>query len=221
MVPFKQYYYLDENLKSAIAAGALGLASLAGAPTAGADITFSSPSTTSRVPLRVSPSPINNHHFIQEVKDAENLIKTGWRNNKFYPYTSPEGGTNTIGYGHKLTQSEVKSGKFRSGLTESEATALLLKDLRVAEDRLRRHLKEKFNVNYDRLYLNQKQILLDFAFNIGNVAAKFPKFTRHVLEKNKAGMLKEYQRKYRDKKGVWRPIQDRNERTRQFIENEF
>ena len=221
MVPFKQYYYVDENLKSAIAAGALGLASLAGAPTAGADITFTSPSATGRVPLKVSPSPTYNRNFIQEVKDAENLIMAGWRNNKFYPYSSPEGGTDTIGYGHKLTSSEVKSGKFRSGLTEAEATALLIKDLRISESRLKQHLKDKFNVNYDRLSLNQKQILLDFTFNIGNVVAKFPKFTRYVLEKNKAGMLKEYERKYRDAKGVVRPIQDRNERTRKFIESQF
>ena len=89
MSSFKQYYYLDENLKSAIAAGALGLASIAGAPTAGADVKFSSPSATGRVPLRVSPSPTYNRNFIQEVKDAENLIKSGWRNNKFYPYPSP------------------------------------------------------------------------------------------------------------------------------------
>lgn len=219
MATFKQYYYIDENLKSAIAAGALGLASLAGGTsTADAGITFSSPS---RVPLKVSPSPTYNPEFIQEVKDAENSVMSGWKNNKFYPYPSPEGGTDTIGYGHKLTASEARSGKFKAGLTEAEASALLLKDLRVSEDRLTRHLKDKFKVDYDRLDLSQKQILLDFTFNIGNVTTKFPKFTQHVLDKNKAGMLEQYERKYRDAKGVVRPIQDRNERTRDFIESRF
>ncbi len=219
MATFKHYYYIDESIKSAIAAGALGLASLAGgAETANAGITFSSPS---RMPLKVSPSPTYDSRFIQEVKDAENSVMSGWRGNKFYPYASPEGGTDTIGYGHKLTSSEAKSGKFKSGLTKAEATALLLKDLRDSEDRLRRHLKGKFNVNYDQLEIKQKQILLDFTFNIGNVTAKFPKFTRHVLNKNKAGMLDEYERTYTDEKGVSRPIKDRNERTRRFIESQF
>lgn len=218
MATFKQYYYIDENLKSAIAAGALGLASLTGATAADTGITFSSPSRTA---AKISPSPTYNPSFIQEVKDAENSVMSGWKNNKFYPYVSPEGGTDTIGYGHKLLDKEVRSGKFRSGLTESEATALLLKDLRHSEDRLRRHLKDKFNVKYDQLYLNQKQILLDFTFNIGNVTTKFPKFVQHVLDNNKAGMLKEYKRKYRDAKGVMRPISDRNERTRKFIESQF
>ena len=219
MGTFKHYYYIDENLKSAIAAGALGLASLAGSTsTADAGVTFNSPS---RVASKISPSPTYDPSFIQEVKSAENSVMSGWRNNKFYPYSSAEGGTDTVGYGHKLTNSEAKSGEFTSGLTEAQATALLLKDLRASEVRLKRHLNEKFNVNYDQLYLNQKQILLDFTFNIGNVTSKFPKFTKHVLNKNKAGMLKEYERKYKDSRGVVRPIKDRNVRTRRFIESQF
>ena len=219
MVTFKQYYYLDENLKSAIAAGALGLASLAGGTTADASgITFSSPS---KAALKVSPSPIYNPSFIQEVKSAENSVMSGWKKNKFYPYSSAEGGTNTIGYGHKLTSNEARSGKFTSGLTEAQATALLLKDLRHSEGRLKKHLRDKFKVDYNQLGVDQKQILLDFTFNVGNVVAKFPKFTQHVLNKNKVGMLEEYKRTYRDARGVKHPIQDRNERTRRFIEERF
>jgi GH24 family phage-related lysozyme (muramidase) len=221
MTTFEHYYYIDESLKGAVAAGALGLASL----TSGADpadaspaITFTSPSKT---PIKVSPSPTYNPSFIQEVKEAENSVKAGWRGNKFYPYPSPEGGTATIGYGHKLTTSESKSGKYSSGLTEAEATALLFKDLRTSEDRLKRHLRLKYSVDYNTLKLNQKQILLDFTFNIGNVTTKFPKFTQHVLNKDKAGMIKEHERKYKDKKGRYHRLQDRNERTLRFIQDQF
>jgi len=218
---FKNYYYVDESLKGAAVASALGLASLTGGTeTADAKpaITFTSPS---RIPVKVSPSPTYDPSFIKEVKEAENSVNAGWRNNKFYPYPSVEGGTATIGYGHKLTNSESRTGKFSSGLTKSEATALLLKDLRDSEDRLKRHLRLKYGVDYNTLKLNQKEILLDFTFNIGNVTTKFPKFTQHVLNKNKAGMIKEYERKYKDKKGRVYPLQDRNERTLRFIQDQF
>jgi hypothetical protein len=40
MGTFEQYYYIDENFKSAIAAGALGLASLAGGTTTNITISY-------------------------------------------------------------------------------------------------------------------------------------------------------------------------------------
>jgi LysM repeat protein len=79
--------------------------------------------------------------------EFKNLIK-GWENNKDYapggwnktkkkwfPHRSPEGGTATIAYGHKLTAADVASGKFNNGLTDDAALELLESDLETARSK--------------------------------------------------------------------------------------
>ena len=49
--------------------------------------------------------------FLNYIKKAENapLFLSGAN---ALPHKSPEGGNDTIGYGHKLTNEEIESGKF-------------------------------------------------------------------------------------------------------------
>lgn len=54
-------------------------------------------------------------------------------NGRYMAYESLEGGTDTIGHGHKLTQAEVSSGKifginYKDGITEEEANAVYQRD---------------------------------------------------------------------------------------------
>ena len=69
--------------------------------------------------------------FLEMLKKWENGIKSGWDENKkrWYPHPSPEGGLKTIGYGHKCKTSQEQSDFERTGLSETEAVALLKSDL--------------------------------------------------------------------------------------------
>lgn len=78
-----------------------------------------------------------NSNFIFMIKNWENSIKSGWNSStkRWYPHTSPEGGNPTIAYGHKITDAELQSGKFRDGITEQQATQQLATDLKAAIDK--------------------------------------------------------------------------------------
>jgi len=71
------------------------------------------------------------------VKYYENPSRKGFKNNKWKAIKSPEGGTPTIAYGHKLTKKEYYSGKlynglnWKKGISESDAIDLLYRDLYV------------------------------------------------------------------------------------------
>jgi len=158
------------------------------------------------------------HGFLDDVKEAENGVKAGLckRTNRWYSYNSPEGGTQTIGYGHKLTREEANSGKFRKGLSKNQAEQLLLSDLNLAISRLKMP-----NSRWNRLSWKQKWLLLDYQFNVGSVEHKFPKFTHGVLTENKSILLKEYLRTYKKKNGKRYYLGDRNNRTLNFIKDNF
>lgn len=159
-----------------------------------------------------------NHGFIFEVMDAENSIKAGWNpiTRRWYPHPSPEGGTPTIAYGHKLTTKEYETNYFKNGITEKQAQDLLISDIQKSLDRMWIDA-----IDWNELTWQQQWLLLDFQFNLGNVYKKFPKFTAAVLNNNKVEMLKEYKRYYRDAKGKRHEVKDRNARTLKFIKENF
>jgi lysozyme len=73
----------------------------------------------------------------------------------------------TIGYGHKLTDSELRTGKlfatgveWKNGISEAEATALLLSDVEHALYGVNRYVKVP-------LTQGQFDALVDFTFNLG------------------------------------------------------
>jgi len=67
----------------------------------------------------------------------------------------------TIGYGHKLTSSEIKNKSFsKGGITENDAEKLLLKDVKTAADKINK-------INEVSLTQNQFDSLASFAFQQG------------------------------------------------------
>ena len=84
---------------------------------------------TSAITGEPSPQPeaaaTHDPGFIKYMKSVENSIKSGWKNNKWYPHKSAEGGNKTIAYGHKLKAGE----DFSKGITDTQALQLLTKDL--------------------------------------------------------------------------------------------
>jgi lysozyme len=73
------------------------------------------------------------------------------------PYRCPAG-VWTIGFGHAIRSDEV--AKYKNGITEAEAEALLLMDVALAEAALRRLVKVP-------LTTGQGDALVSFVFNLG------------------------------------------------------
>ena len=132
--------------------------------------------------------PKQDRDFVAYIKSAENAAKTGFKDNRWYPHASFEGGTDTIAYGHKLGKVE----KYPRGIANSEAENLLKRDLMNSENTVKIKVGEK---TYDELDSKRKQMLIDFSFNLGpNFMRKFPKFVEGVLIDDIDVMKKEYKR---------------------------
>ena len=87
---------------------------------------------------------------------------------KFYEYISLEGGSNTIGYGHKIKEGE----DFSKGISIKEAKKLLIKDTLDAYRRAYNSYKNKYNEDdWNKLSDKAKVALTDLSFNIGNTKA--------------------------------------------------
>jgi hypothetical protein len=176
-------------------------------------------------PIDYGPFSIPEDYYTRLMHE-ENGINTGLRDGRFYQYPSHEKGTDTIGYGHKLTEEESKAGKFNKGLTKEQAIELMRKD---AADHLIR-AKQQFNEehgsgSFDKLHPDLKVLALDFVYN-GIGINEFPNFfgaaKKYSTTKNddakKAAfdkMMSEYMR-YDNNKD---PLVSRNEYTKYVLEN--
>lgn len=111
-------------------------------------------------------------------------------------HESPEGGNPTVGFGHKLTDEEVKSGQVYGfdiyNMTPEQARQVMMIDLGKAEEGLKRELGDDFNT----LDQTRKEMLLDFQYNLGSAKKKFPTFTQAVIDNDVETMNKEYKRGY-------------------------
>ena len=102
--------------------------------------------------------------FMKKVMQWENnksYKPGGWnpKKNKWYPHKSPEGGLPTIAYGHKLTPSDVRSGRFDKGISDADALELLKNDLFAASLKAARLIND-----YKNLPVNVRQGLINAAY---------------------------------------------------------
>ena len=69
--------------------------------------------------------------FVFEVAMSENAIAKGWnaRLGLWFPHASPEGGNDTIAFGHKLLNHEIEY--FSKGITMRQAYQLLIADIEI------------------------------------------------------------------------------------------
>jgi len=98
------------------------------------------------------------YQFYDKFKKVDTQKYEGFRNDVY----KDKDGNDTIGYGHKLTASEKRSGVYKNGITKSQAEALYKKD------------KEKHTAalykEYPELASQPQQVrdaLEDMAFNMG------------------------------------------------------
>lgn len=137
--------------------------------------------------------------YLSDLRSLENSIKKGYRNNKWYPHSSIEGGANTIAYGHKLQPGE----SFSSGLTEQQARDLQKKDVLAHQTKAEKFVDDKYGKGtYDKLPQNSQMLLTDYAYNLGSLN-KFPSFVEGVVKGDKDKMLKEYERRGLSERNKW------------------
>jgi len=124
-----------------------------------------------------------------------------------FRYESAEGGNDTVGIGHKLTDAEVKSGKVYGydlkTLTKEQVQDILQKDLDKTKSVLSKNLTNKYKKSFEDLTPKQQEMLLDLQFNVkdsgkGGGILEFPKFTEALLKNDLETMRKEYKRYYTD-----------------------
>lgn len=167
---------LEEGWKDWVAAGAIGLGAMTGKVDAAKMST--QPAITQSVQKSVGS-------FIDYIKKVENQGKVGYNTEKklWFPHKSFEGGSDTIGYGHKIQKGE----DYSKGITNAQAEDLLKQDLAKAKQQV---YKELGGV---KLTPQQEEMFIDFVFNMGTLK-KFPKFTEFALKNDLEGMKAQYKR---------------------------
>lgn len=149
--------------------------------------------------------------FLDYMKNAENDVLYESNEKKNIRHISAEGGLDTVGYGHKLTETEIAANKVYEynldTLTKEQADDILLRDL----EKKNQLLINKLGKAYTNLDPKRKQMLLDIEFNVGDAPGVFPNFTKGVLQNKIDVMKKEYERKFTDSKGETKPLTRRNE----------
>lgn len=143
--------------------------------------------------------PATLEKYLSDLRGLENSIKKGYKNNKWYPHASVEGGRKTIAYGHKLQPGE----SFASGLTEQQARDLQLKDVLVHQAKAEKYVDDKYGKGtYDKLPQNSQMMLTDYAYNLGGLG-KFPSFVEGVVKGDKNKMLQQYERRGLPERNKW------------------
>ena len=128
--------------------------------------------------------------FINYLKNVENGVKLGFKHGVWHPHKSVEGGTNTVAYGHKLRAGE----DFSKGLTDEEATKLLIKDIIKSSETAKHVINNTYgDGTFESLPDKSKEILTDYAFN--GVINKFPQFVDGVIN-NDIDVIKAQYKRY-------------------------
>jgi GH24 family phage-related lysozyme (muramidase) len=169
---------LEEGWKDWVAAGAIGLGAMSGK----VDASKMKPADQAAITQSVQKSVGS---FMDYIKKVENQGKVGYNSEKklWFPHKSFEGGSDTIGYGHKIQKGE----DFSKGITDAQAESLLKTDLAKAKQQV---YKELGSI---KLTPQQEEMFVDFVFNMGTLK-KFPKFTEFALKNDLEGMKSQYKR---------------------------
>ena len=114
-----------------------------------------------------------NAEPMHTTSDAKRRLKEEGFRDKIYRDSR---GFKTIGIGHKLTASDIKSGRFKNGITRAQAEALYLQDEKREQGLLNRSAPELRSAP-DRV----RGVLKDMAFNMGGAFLKEWKNFRKML----------------------------------------
>ena len=135
------------------------------------------------------PSFLN---YMKKVENSSIINKTP----KSFRHSSPEGGLDTVGFGHKLTAEEQKINTIYNynidTLTIEQVNDIFQQDINKSEQVLIKTYADKYNNLDDR----RKQMLIDMQFNVRNFnkPSVFPNFKKALFAGDEETMKKEYKR---------------------------
>ena len=145
---------------------------------------------------------ILNENFIKSHREIENDKKIGKKGDLWFPHPSLEGGNDTIGYEHKLTNEEIE--KYKNGITEEQAIDLHRKDLAAAFQGAKEvYEQQNPGKKFEDCHQGGQQVAIDLCFNVGKGnLKKYVKFMKALEGKTKEEiqtMLNECGSTYKDK----------------------
>ena len=133
------------------------------------------------------------YYFIKSQENSKFNKHGGWDNKlqKWLPHKSVEGGTDTLGYGHKFS-SKTEAQEYKDGISDEDAGRLLYTDLVEKYKAVAKKLQQQ---GY-KLPTNKYAIamLLDIEFNTTRGITGYPKFIKALMTNDVPGMLSNYHR---------------------------
>ena len=187
------------------------------------------------------------------VKGEENSMahsRGGFSGGRWFPHKSPEGGEDTIGWGHKLNGEDIEfeASARNSGLTPASADIIFENDWSKAKEKAESQFsrwypglpksdkaKVKTGKNtervaaWDDLSHKGKVLLTEIAFNVrgglttstdGARRFEWPSLVKAIVKDDKAGMKKHIGRTFTDEDGEKKTLA-RVKPLRNFIEDNF
>jgi GH24 family phage-related lysozyme (muramidase) len=149
-------------------------------------------------------------NYIQKLKLYENARQIGYSDGSWTPHDSLEGGTRTVGYGHKLGPYDDPNRVY----SEEEVDSMLVSDVFNAYRSLRRHFRNS-KYDWNGLTDEDKVVLTELLYNTGNskMLEKAMEYLGSGEDKKDYTSLKELisKRGYRDTEGKFHPLTNRNE----------
>ena len=157
--------------------------------------------------------------FKKLIKEKENPRRKGFdsKSKTWKPHKSAEGGTDTIGWGHKLTPAEQAGGYVVIGkekvpfneLTEAKNNALFEQDWNNNTQLATTFINEKGDWN--SLSEPQKLVSTELFFNMGpNKAKQFKTFRDKIIAQDE-GFIEEINRTYTNPEGKTRSLTERTD----------
>ena len=101
--------------------------------------------------------------FIEYIKRVENGSKVGYDSGVWSPHPSPEGGNDTIGYGHKLRNDEEW---MQAGVPDEHIENLLLNDIKKSAEGAGEVINEYGSGNFDDLCQYCQEMFTDFVLTL-------------------------------------------------------
>jgi hypothetical protein len=151
--------------------------------------------------------------FFKVLKEEENARLDGFdkESGTWMPHKSAEGGTDTIGWGHKLTPAEQTGGYIViegekvpfAQLTMDKADRLLKQDFNIASNKA----KNWIGKGWDTLSEDKKTLAAELAYNVKSYD-QYDLFKKKVLAGDDS-FIDEINRGYKDKKNNYIPLTKR------------
>lgn len=136
--------------------------------------------------------------FFQTLMTLENETQKGRNKDTglWAPHKSFEGGSDTIGYGHKLQEND----DFSKGLTDDQVKGLFVNDVQSKIAEVKQYLKANSNnpnvPSWEALPDRHKKMLIETQYNTGDVFGKYPTMVKAMAKGDDKVVEDYYKRRF-------------------------